>query len=454
MKRLRALALASLMVTIGGAARAADPHVLELRALSAPPPTTIAPAPSGAKARQVRLAKVLIHPHDGEPWALVYNSFMITGEDAPRPPPDKLLTWDSGRIDGRMDSFGQAFEGELRKAGYAAEAQDVLFGETGSSDLQVGVLIDDMKGRFCRNCPNIFQRDKISGVVMMNARWEIYSAVRGQVVARVTTHGGGTWRQPNGDSVMPVVLEAFRENVRQLVNSDDFRKVVLAPAAETSAPAMTPAPSRPISLPAAGGNHSLATAAQGVALVFAGDGMGTAFLVSPDGYLITNHHVVGDAAAVRVRWADRTETVGQVVRSDVRRDVALIKVAEAHGRKPLPLRLTGAEVGESVFAIGTPLETSFQNTVTKGIVSATRTLDGQSYIQSDVAVDHGNSGGPLVDETGSVIGITELGYAPDGVSHNLNFFIPIGSALNSLQLKVSAAPLAPAARKRVASVRR
>ena len=64
------------------------------------------------------------------------------------------------------------------------------------TDLQVGVLIDDIKGRFCADCPNLFQRDKVSAVVTMNARWEVYSTMRGQVIARVTTNTGSAWRKP------------------------------------------------------------------------------------------------------------------------------------------------------------------------------------------------------------------------------------------------------------------
>jgi serine protease Do len=167
--------------------------------------------------------------------------------------------------------------------------------------------------------------------------------------------------------------------------------------------------------------------------------MGSAFLISPDGYLLTNHHVVGDATRVRIRWSDKTESVGEVVRSDRRRDVALVKVAPSI-RPVLPLRHEGAVAGEAVLAIGTPLDRDLQNTVTRGIVSGTRVIDGLSFIQSDVAVDHGNSGGPLIDEKGQVIAITEWGYAPDGVSHNLNFFIPIEDALKALTITATQPP--------------
>jgi S1-C subfamily serine protease len=168
-----------------------------------------------------------------------------------------------------------------------------------------------------------------------------------------------------------------------------------------------------------------------VLTVFSGDGMGSGFLVSRDGYVLSNQHVVGDATQVKLRWADGTETVGEVVRSDRRRDVALIKT-DPRGRAPLAVRRDSVQPGDTVFAIGTPLDAKLQNTVTRGVVSGTRILDGFNFIQSDVAVTSGNSGGPLLDEKGAVVALTVAGYTPRGFSENINLFIPIGDALNFL----------------------
>ena len=119
---------------------------------------------------------------------------------------------------------------------------------------------------------------------------------------------------------------------------------------------------------------------------------------------------------------------------DARRDVALIK-AESRGRRPLAVRRAPVVLGEGVFAIGTPLEETLQNTMTKGIVSAQqRVFDGLPFIQSDVGVTHGNSGGPLLDEKGAVIGLTASGREINGAPVGLNFFIPIDDALKALAI--------------------
>ncbi|HZZ36624.1 MAG TPA: trypsin-like peptidase domain-containing protein, partial [Caulobacteraceae bacterium] len=83
-------------------------------------------------------------------------------------------------------------------------------------------------------------------------------------------------------------------------------------------------------------------------------------------------------------------------------------------------------------AIGAPTDKAFEGTVTRGIVSAHRTFSGLAFIQSDVAVTHGNSGGPLVDEHGAVIALTDIGWQPDGVPIGINLFTPVGDALDFL----------------------
>jgi S1-C subfamily serine protease len=288
----------------------------------------------------------------------------------------------------------------------------------------------------------------------MTAHWEVYSTLDRKVVARVTTSGGADYRSKLQGSVVPAIFEGFRENVRLLLANEDFRKLVSRPVDAPAAVAA--APLVPIQLVSGPIHLVTPKATSAVAVVFAADGSGSGFLVSADGYLLTNQHVVGGSKYVKLKWSDGSETVGEVMRSDARRDVALVK-ADVHGRSPLDLRLDPVDQGETVYAIGSPLGEALQNTMTKGIVSANRVQDGQTFIQSDVAVTHGNSGGPLLDERGQVIGITDWGIGSDSGNLNLNFFIPIGDALRVLgltappapvPLQAAAAPPARAARKR------
>jgi len=159
-----------------------------------------------------------------------------------------------------------------------------------------------------------------------------------------------------------------------------------------------------------------------------GQGLGSGFIISQDGYVLTNAHVVAGADEVTVRLADaKREFKAKVVGADRRTDVALLKV-EATGLPTLPLGNSGTlEVGQWVAAIGSPF--GFANTITAGIVSAKgRTLPDESFvpfIQTDVAVNPGNSGGPLLNLKGEVVGINSLIYSGSGGYMGLSFAIPI-----------------------------
>jgi serine protease Do len=272
--------------------------------------------------------------------------------------------------------------------------------------------------------------------MVLTIQWQIYERARRRVVATVETTAGYEVRDFSTTGNRSMLIQSFGQNARALAAADEFRKIFIIPPQEARAQQDRTAAKTPILVAGLGQGRPppIAEATGSVVVVHASGGMGSAFLVSPDGYLLTNAHVVGTDAKVRVHWSDGFETEGEVVRVQKARDVALVRTGP-HGRTPLPLRTAKATPGEAVFAIGAPLQEALQGTVTKGIVSANRILDGFSFIQSDVAVTHGNSGGPLLDEKGLVIGLTDLGYRPDGVPENINFFIPIGDALDFLNLK-------------------
>ena len=421
--------LAIILACVAGVGQAADYKML--RNLNAPGATPVAPLPSEAKPRPLQFARIVIEPRNGEAWAVAYTSVVLRAE-GDTTPAYKLMTWNSGRVQDQTAAYKRIFDEELKKAGFIADGGDSLFGEGGSSaDLKVGVLIDDIEGRFCVDCPNMFNRNGIPASVVMTANWEVYSTLDRRTVFKVTTHGGADYKTRLTGNFLPAVYEGLRENIRQLLASEDFRKVVTAPVGPAVPAAAPPAiiPLRP------GATHlTTAQASSAVAVVFAADGSGSGFLVSTDGYVLTNHHVVGGSKYVKLKWSDGSETLGEVIRSDSRRDVAIVKT-DAAGRAPLNLRLGAVQQGETVFAIGSPLGEQFQNTMSKGIVSAIRTQGGQTFIQSDVMVNHGSSGGPLLDEKGRVIGLTVSGQAPNGDPIGLNFFIPIGDALDFLALK-------------------
>jgi serine protease Do len=419
-----------------GAAQSADYG--ELRRLSAPPPTQVVALPSDAKAQPLEFMKIVIQPRNGEAWAIAYTSIVVRAE-GDTTPAYRMMTWTSGRVQEQTAAYKRVFDEELKKAGFASDGAESLFAETPGStaDLKIGVAIDAVEGRFCIDCPNLFNRNGIPATVIMNANWEVYSSLERKVVFKATTHGGADYKQKVGNSFLPAVYEGFRENVRQLLADPGFRRLATSERSLTPAPSAlgggaTPAQAS-LKLVAAKGAPPVSQASRSVAVIFSNDGSGSGFLVSDEGYLITNQHVVGASKYVKLKWTDGTETVGEVLRGDARRDVALIK-ADPGGRPALGLRPGPVQQGETVFAIGSPLGEAFQNTMTKGIVSATRTDGGLTYIQSDVMINHGSSGGPLLDDTGKVIGMTVSARFAGAAPVGLNFFIPIDDALRTLAL--------------------
>src|SRR5689334_12553219 len=165
---------------------------------------------------------------------------------------------------------------------------------------------------------------------------------------------------------------------------------------------------------------------------------GSGFIISPDGYIVTNAHVVDDASEVTVRLSDKREFVAKVIGSDQRTDVSLLKIDANNLPKVTIGDPDKLRVGEWVVAIGKPF--GLENTMTAGIVSAKgRDLPQENlvpFIQTDVAINPGNSGGPLFNMRGEVVGINSLIYSRTGGYMGLAFAIPIDVAMNTVaQLK-------------------
>lgn len=167
-------------------------------------------------------------------------------------------------------------------------------------------------------------------------------------------------------------------------------------------------------------------------------GVGSGFIISIDGYLLTNAHVVDGASNVYVTLNDRREFKAKIIGSDARTDVALLKIDTTN----LPRLIMGdsdkIRAGEWVLAIGSPF--GLENTVTAGIISAKArdTGDYLPLIQTDVAVNPGNSGGPLINMKGEVVGINSQIYSRSGGFMGISFAVPIDEALRvSEQLKIN-----------------
>jgi serine protease Do len=381
----------------------------------------VAAPPAGVTPRAVALTKLGTSLQPGQVVGNYYN------DDGLQP------TWDEESAG--LVSLDQVFREELAAAGFKADrgAND-LFTEASTGDLQVGAVVTGM------DIDAIVGLTKVHYVTTITLQWQVYSTLQREVLATIDTTASSDTRhkippRPGPPLSRTRAQSAFAANIRALLSNEDFRRIVL-----------TPAPVRPTGIGVSNAREPLRVAGMGtttmpiadatgsVVAIFAGSGMGSGVLISAEGYLLTNEHVVGAETRVRVRWSDGLETIGEVLRVDKRRDVALVKT-QPRARPPLVLKPTLLAPGAPVFAIGTPLDPKLQNTVTKGIVSANRTIEGLGFIQSDVSINSGNSGGPLLDESGRVVGLAVSGIMQGEAPSGINLFIPIGDALDFLAIQ-------------------
>src|SRR5215470_282918 len=164
-------------------------------------------------------------------------------------------------------------------------------------------------------------------------------------------------------------------------------------------------------------------------------GAGSGFVIDSKGYILTNYHVVEGAQSIEVVLGDQSRYPAKFVGADQRNDVALVKI-EPKGKHLVALMLADSgslQVGQKVLAIGNPF--GFQSTLTTGVVSAlgrtvqtSQTTFIEEAIQTDAAINQGNSGGPLINSHGEVIGINSAIYTPSGTTAGIGFAIPINTA--------------------------
>ena len=411
-----------------------------------PPVGASAQTAEGHKAT-FQLTRIGVKLPIGEPWRTIQTGTFCKTRDT--------QIGDGALKTDKVSTYAPVFAREADLPQPHEGTQNNLFDrpdQAGSgADYEIGALVHGLDITLCaRKTVSVWNfvgvpipgSVRVSGSARMSVQWQIYSTAKRAVVATVETSGVYNVEATGAEAIQKGVLGAFGRNARDFADSTRVTDLLKAPATGSGSPQTAsfgklmivsgPAPPR-----------SPAEAVGAVVIVDLPDGWGSGVLISADGYILTNQHVVGAAKTVRIRWSDGLETDGEVLRTHKARDVALIKT-DPRGRDPLPVRQHPAQLGEPVLAIGTPKDQGLQNTVTRGVVSANRIFDGFSFIQSDVGVNHGNSGGPLIDDKGYVIGLTDLGRTGDaGDPIGLNFFIPIKDALDFLGVDLTQPPAPP-----------
>lgn len=343
------------------------------------------------------------------------------------------LTWDSKMVAAVTETVRQSFLQQFAKAGYPSPRRsDSVFENRPAvgADFDVGASLKGLKINVCEK-----DDGERKGGVWLRLRWEIFSPQLQAVVLDVTTEGSYQNDTPEKITTSDMIRQASVVAAGNLLAEQRFVDLM------TGAAQPVPKDSRgqpSIRLkgglaPSGGLTKNATLIRSAVVTIDSGRGTGSGFYIGREGYLLTNQHVVKDAKFLKVKLATGRELVGEVLKSHARRDVALVKT-ESTGAEPLAIRATEPNIGEDVYAIGSPLGEKFSGTLTRGVLSGHRTLDAMRFLQSDVAILPGSSGGPLLDANGRVVGIAVR--ALDAGRANLNLFIPIQEAIEALAVEL------------------
>ena len=264
--------------------------------------------------------------------------------------------------------------------------------------------------------------------------WSVYSLAKETVVYEVTTGGYSDSRKRG--TLVDEMNQAMKDAINGLIYDSKFQELAIKKSdvvSETPKDAISLAK---VPLKKFENYSALIKESLGSAVTIKTNfGLGSGFIISNDGYILTNDHVINSAEKIEVIFDNGFSFEAKVVRTNEAKDVALIKIP-GNGFKPLRINpateLTAT--GTEVLAIGTPENIKLGQTVTKGIISGKREIDENIFLQTDVAINSGNSGGPLINSvTGEVIGIVAAKIKAKGVE-GLGFAIPMADALKAINI--------------------
>ncbi len=334
--------------------------------------------------------------------------------------------------------LGEVFHETLSQSGLnvAGDPRDLFGRETSarSAEFLIGGRITNIASNICEEHDFWYglPQNRFSGEFFVDIEWTVLSSLSRQQVLSVKTQGYHKLIQPKSGGITIMFHNAFSNATQNLLARKEFVALaarndsrVVSPAFRASELKVALVVESSISI-----ESRVERVLSSVATIRVGQGHGSGFFVSRDGYLLTNSHVAGDAKKVSIVLNNGLEVVGDVVRNIKSRDIALIKVG-LRVQEALPVRTKPAKKLERVYVVGTPMKESLSSTITAGIVSGFRNEHGWRFLQADAPVSPGNSGGPLIDQNGNVLGVSVAKLMGEG-AEGISLFIPISDALSFL----------------------
>jgi S1-C subfamily serine protease len=280
------------------------------------------------------------------------------------------------------------------------------------------------------------QRKKCYGPIDVTIQWKFKSGIaRDSVLFERTTT---TTYHAAGEHADQALADAVKHAARRL--TEDETLPALVAAAYGTALSMSKGSDMSLTTPKAisfaSRKEMMNALVKAVVTIQTERGHGSGFLITNDGYLLSNQHVVEKESMVKVKFEQGFTLDAQVIKTNPDFDLALLKVSATDMPALTIGNDAGLMLGEEIFAIGTPMETSLGQSVSRGILSGRRELEGRSYLQTDVSINPGNSGGPLIDENGHVVGVATMKISGKGLE-GLGFGVPISVALQMLNITIA-----------------
>jgi len=386
------------------------------------------PLKPGPRVQPVMLKKVVAKPQRGATIGNIYGGLAHVWQ--------MNLVWQGGRIAMDPSEFSEELRRQFESNNLTVVGDPTALFEDPSewkAEYMIGALVKDIKMDLWYPWCGYGNWNTGSGHGYVEVEWQIYARRSRSVELKVTTKGSAHDVKITDLGPSEPLLRAFGAAAKNLMADQKFMGLVAPQDEGKPSEALAPILVKLVkSAPKADSPQAAIDHARlSVLTVFAGPGHGSGFIISQDGYVLTNQHVVGEARNVTAKTLTGRELQAEVVRIDRIRDVALLKL-EQDQYQPLVLGDSSAvRPGENVYAIGSPKTEDLGQSVTAGVVSGFRSMDDQRFIQSDVTVNAGNSGGPLLSTEGIAIGIAVL---RRGDAEGINFFVPIEEAISALAI--------------------
>jgi len=349
------------------------------------------------------------------------------------------IKWRSGnKVQMSNEDLVDVFREELEANGWpvVGSTENLFDGyDVSGAEVLVAARISDIEANMCALNAG-FGDWNMTGSMRMDVEWQVYSPATRSLIGKIDTQGSSVIKKASDDAAWELMSDSFGFAVNNLLADPAFLNMV----ERSRGLAQTPEPGAGVLIDNERKNHKTLAAAlnhakQAVFTIRVAQAHGSGFAIGDGSHVLTNSHVVGESKNVTVVTKGGVSINGRIVSASKERDVALIVVDNI--RFPfLHINQIAPESGEQVYAIGSPLLEELSSSVTSGIVSGTRMVDGYNWIQSDTAISPGNSGGPLLDKNGSVVGISTSGYEAGQSQVGLNLFIPIADALSFVGLRV------------------